>query len=316
MPRYNANFVYELILEMGYHLELSIEYLNMFLIAHNSDSYVTLKVLNSEGATSDCSKLFEKFSQKSENLWAVLILQMTIETDGVISQGMIAQLQVKDCRPQILMSVAWKVFREIVTSTTGCHMLLLWDLETFMEYSILVFFLPFEFNLFFFGLRSIRRSISYVWMFIELFISHGSVVCGSNCWSVNWEENHLLQLMNDASVKMETKSNQTMCSCGCEVLKLCFKYVQHHPLVLLLPKKYEWRVGMHNISIEADGVVCDGLGGNTWYLGRQEFFIRVKGISEMLAKASAGEISGHEWLAEMLMGVNCFCTQLGVTVLK
>ncbi|KAI3894830.1 hypothetical protein MKX03_014936, partial [Papaver bracteatum] len=57
---------------------------------------------------------------------------------------------------------------------------------------------------------------------------------------------------------------------------------------------YEWRVGMHNVSIKADGVVCDGLGGNTWYSGRKEFFIRVEGIGEMIAKASAGEVSGHE----------------------
>ncbi|KAI3910857.1 hypothetical protein MKW98_022544 [Papaver atlanticum] len=286
MHKCNAVVVCTLILELGYGFELLLVKLNMVLWVQKSDNCVTLKVLNSEGATSDCSKLFEKSSQKSENLWAVLILQMTIETDGVISQGLIAQLQVKDCRPQILMSVAWKVFWEIVTSTTGCHMLLLWDLETFMEYSILVFLFPFEFNLFFFGLRSIRRSISYVWMFIELLISHGSIVCGSSCWSVSWEENHILQLMNDTSVKMETKSNQTVCSCGCEVLKLCIKNVQHHPLMLLLPKKYEWRVGMHNISIEADEVVCDGLGGNTWYLGRKEFIIRVDEISEMLAKAS------------------------------
>lgn len=58
----------ELILELGYHRELSIEYLNMFLFAHNSDSCVTLKVLNSEGATSDRSKLFEKSAQKGENI--------------------------------------------------------------------------------------------------------------------------------------------------------------------------------------------------------------------------------------------------------
>lgn len=122
MPRCNANFVYELVLELEYHLKLLIEYLNMSLLTHNSDSCVTLKVLNSEGATSDCSTLFEESSQKGENIWVVLILQMTTETGAAISQGLIAQLQVKDCWFHILMPVAWKVF---------------------MDYSILVLFFLF-----------------------------------------------------------------------------------------------------------------------------------------------------------------------------
>lgn len=115
-------------------------------------------------------------------------------------------------------------------------------------------------------------------------------------------------------MKIGTKINQTVYSSGNEVLKLCFKYIQHHPLVLLVPKGYEWRVGMHNISIEANGIVCPG--GNTWYLGRKEFLVREVGISEMLAKDSTDEISGRGWLEEMLMGVDCSCTKLGVAVLK
>ncbi|KAI3949397.1 hypothetical protein MKW98_023334, partial [Papaver atlanticum] len=54
---------------------------------------------------------------------------------------------------------------------------------------------------------------------------------------------------------------------------------------------------------------------NRGYRG-MECYERRREIKGMLAKASAGAISGHEWLEEMLMRVNCSCTLLGVAVLK
>lgn len=75
------------------------------------------------------------------------------------------------------------------------------------------------------GLWGMRTGIGYVWMFIELLRSPGSIfLCGSSCWSVIWDENHMLQLYNGVSMKIEAKRYQSMSYSSCEVPKLRFQY--------------------------------------------------------------------------------------------
>lgn len=79
-------------------------------------------------------------------------------------------------------------------------------------------------------------------------------------------------------------------------------------------------IGFLTLVITQQHLLCDGRVFSLWLdqrpTRRVELHERKVDFKEMLANDSVGEIGKHEWLDEMLMGVNFSCTQLEVTVLK
>ncbi|XP_026388024.1 uncharacterized protein LOC113283084 [Papaver somniferum] len=145
-------------------------------------------------------------------------------------QGPIAQLQMKNCRLRIKMTAIGNVFIESVTSTNRCSMLLLWKLVVLIEYNFLFF----------------------KWIIMELL---RFMVSGAGGKNVSYDKNHLAQPQKGAYVKIKASRNQFMSYCGCEVLKLRFKKIQHYPLVFIVPKKFKLRIVLHNRAIGANEVV-------------------------------------------------------------
>lgn len=67
------------------------------------------------------------------------------------------------------------------------------------------------------------KGVGYVWMFIELLRSPGSILGGSGCWSVSWDENQLLKLLNGIYIKIE--SNGVVCDTSLDIFNEWFIHI-------------------------------------------------------------------------------------------
>lgn len=299
--------VYELDLELGLCCDFLFKYMNMFCLL--------------SGDCCDASKLNYEKSQQGSIVWTVLnrsTLQVTRVREYRNVPERFSQVLVKDDSRSTQMEEACKKFmgQEILSTNTT---MLLVKMLNFVQLNLWIFLLDIELSLLW--RPSHRLPIG------NKLLNVSSMKTNSNTVEKGDLSKILVQNLggNIGILSLNT------------VATTCDEFSTERPRSILpwvsffLPSFLHTSTMNDNHNTRRKSMKETIIPGlfvfNTFEDTRRIFWLkrgyrgveryaRRKEIKGMLAKACAGEISGHEWLEEMLMGVGCSRTQLRVAVLK